>query len=101
MFVTANTYVMSSNLSSTTITIDITETSYYIKNVESPIAKQGEVIFRTLLFAFLCLELCAMAFLIFKLIVVPIAKKMYYCFRPERNRVEPEHQDKHSHKHYP
>lgn len=87
MFITADTYVMSSNLSSTTITIDISETSYYIKNVQSPIAKQGEVIFRTLLFAFLCLELCAMAFLIVKLIIVPVAKKIYFCARPEANRV--------------
>ena len=80
MFVTADRYALSSNLSSTTMTIDISETSYYIKNVQSPIAKQPEVIFRTLLFAFLCLELCAMAFLICKLLLIPFGKKVYACF---------------------
>ncbi|CAF5141647.1 unnamed protein product, partial [Rotaria sp. Silwood1] len=38
MFITADTYAMSANLTSTTLTIDISETSYYIKNVQSPIA---------------------------------------------------------------
>ena len=100
MFITADTYVLSSNLSSTTITIDISETSYYIKNVQSPIAKQGEVIFRTLLFAFLCLELCAISFLIGKLIVIPVAKKIYYCARPGANRVTPGNSDEHIRKHH-
>ncbi len=82
MFMTADTYARSANLTSTTITIDITETSYYIKNVQSPIAKQPEIIFRTLLFAFLCLELCAMTFLICNLLLIPFCKKIYaFCHR--------------------
>ena len=76
MFVTQETYVMSANLSSTTITFDFVETSYYIKNVQSPIAKQPEIIFRTLLFAFLCLEICAMTFLLSKLIFIPLSKNI-------------------------
>ncbi|UJR21793.1 hypothetical protein I4U23_024868 [Adineta vaga] len=93
MFLTAEEYRISANLTSTSITIDISETSYYIKNTQSPIAKQPEVIFRTLLFAFLCLELCAMIFLICKLLVVPLINKISTRFfgRPLKNIVEPLH----------
>ena len=76
MFIDAARYVTSANLTSTTLTVVITEAAYYIKNVQSPIAKQPEVVFRTLLFAFLCLEMCAMAFLIVKLIILPIFNKI-------------------------
>ena len=76
MFIDAARYVTSANLTSTTLTMVITEAAYYIKNVQSPIAKQPEVVFRTLLFAFLCLEMCAMAFLIVKLIILPIFNKI-------------------------
>ena len=90
MFITASSYVMLSNLSLTTLTFDITETSYYMKNIQSPIAKQPEVIFRTLLFAFLCLEICAMAFLICKLLLIPLYRKLsILVFRKNGNRVQP------------
>lgn len=92
---TDETYVSSANLTSTTLTIDITETSYYIKNNQSPIAKQAEIIFRTLLFAFLCLELCAMAFLISKLLLIPLYNRIYACYTGTPvNTVEPEHHGK-------
>ena len=76
MFVDDAFYATSANLTSTTLTVVITEAAYYIKNVQSPIAKQPEVVFRTLLFSFLCLEMCAMAFLIIKLIMLPIVNKI-------------------------
>ena len=76
MFITASSYDLLANLSSTTVTFEISETSYYIRNIQSPIAKQPEVIFRTLLFAFLCLEICAMAFLIGKLLLIPLCRKL-------------------------
>ena len=72
LFVDAGGYLTLLDQLSTTLTLEISETSYYIKNVQSPIAKQPEVVFRTLLFSSLCLEICAMAFLIAKLIVVPV-----------------------------
>ena len=90
MFITASSYVMLSNLSSTTLTFDITETSYYMKNIQSPIAKQPEVIFRTLLFAFLCLEMCAIAFVICKLLLIPLYKRLSICLaRKCGNKVSP------------
>ena len=76
MFVDAAQYLTSANLSSTTLTLVISETSYYIKNVQSPIAKQPEVVFRTLLFSFLCLEICALVFVIFKLIIMPVIHRI-------------------------
>ncbi|CAF3115372.1 unnamed protein product [Rotaria sp. Silwood2] len=98
MFITTDTYVMSANSTSTTLTIDISETSYYIKNVQSPIAKQSEVIFRTLLFSFLCLEICAMIFLICKLLLIPIYRKVAGRYFPYSiNSVEPEYEMKSNH----
>jgi hypothetical protein len=76
MFLTADNYVASANLTSMTLTINIAETSYYIKNVQSPIAKQAEIIFHTLLFAIVCLELSGLAFLIIKLLLIPLYHKV-------------------------
>jgi hypothetical protein len=67
LFINADNYIMPFNLPSTTLTIDISEIPYYIKNVQSSIAKQPEVIFRTLLFSIVCLEICALIFVISKL----------------------------------
>ena len=90
MFIDAERYVTSANLTSTTLTLTISETSYYIKNVQSPIAKQPEVLFRTLLFSFLCLEMCAMTFLMAKLIVVPLFHKLHQLYsRRGTSAVEP------------
>ena len=102
MFISANSYATLANLTSTTLTIDITETSYYIKNTQSPIAKRPEIIFRTLLFAFLCLELCAMTFLIVKLLLIPLVLKIYtlYTGRRPNNAVRPEHELKANHHHH-
>ena len=90
MFVDATRYLTSVNLTSTTLTLVISETSYYIKNVQSPIAKQPEVVFRTLLFSFLCLELCAMTFLVAKLIILPVFHNLHERYsRRTKNAVEP------------
>lgn len=95
MFISADQYATSNNLSATTIIVDVSETSYYIKNTQSPIAKEPEIIFRTLLFAFLCLEICAMAFLICNLLIVPVVNKIYArCSGQASNHVEPMHEHK-------
>ncbi|UJR17028.1 hypothetical protein I4U23_003926 [Adineta vaga] len=93
MFITNEYYVKTANRSTTTLTIDISETSYYIKNAQSPIAKQAEIIFRTLLFAFLCLEICAMTFLICKLLIAPLWNRITApCGDKSSNRVETAHE---------
>ncbi|CAF0719899.1 unnamed protein product [Adineta ricciae] len=90
MFMTAAQYATTINGTSTDITIATSETSYYIKNIQSPIAKQPEVIFRTLLFAFLCLELCAMAFILCKLLIIPLINRITSkCCGQLLNTVEP------------
>jgi hypothetical protein len=91
MFITSDSYIMSANLTSITLTIDISETTYYIKNVQSPIAKQPEIIFRTLLFSFLCLEICAIVFVVCKLLLIPLYRKIYTLMsRPPINNVAPD-----------
>jgi hypothetical protein len=104
MFLTANGYATSTSLaSSTTLTIVISETSYYIQNDQSPIAKESEVVFRTLLFSFICLELCGMLFLIINLLLIPLFTKIarHFCHyrgnavSPEENTGHHEHHEHH------
>jgi hypothetical protein len=91
MFISGEQYIMSADEESTSITFEISETPYYIKNVQSPIAKKAEVIFRTLLFSFLCLEICAMTFLICKLILTPTCKLIYkLCDQKCMSKVKPD-----------
>ncbi|CAF1120920.1 unnamed protein product [Adineta ricciae] len=93
MFITNQYYVTSANRSSTTLTIDISETSYYIKNTQSPIAKQAEIMFRTLLFTFLCLEICATIFVICKLLLEPIWHRLLArCVGQSENKIDPGHE---------
>ena len=75
MFISEDSYVTMANLTSTKVTIEMSETSYYIKNFQPPITKESEVVFRTLLFSFLRLELCAVPFLVCKLLVIPFIEK--------------------------
>jgi hypothetical protein len=88
MFLTDTGYATSTDSTSITLTITITETTYYIKNVQSPIAKLPEIMFRTLLFTFLTLEISAMVFLIFKLLIIPLYNKISRLCR-KNNKVDP------------
>ena len=99
MFVYAARYLTGSHLSRTTVRLVISEAPHYIKNVQSPIAKQPEVVFHTLLFAFLCLELCAMSFLIAKLFIVPAYYKIQH--RCSRHHKTDAWQDTAENEHHP
>jgi hypothetical protein len=70
LFYTADQFVRST-LTLTTLTIVITETPYYVKNLQQPIAKPSEVIFQNLLFITVCLELFGLLFLSYKLLFKP------------------------------
>ena len=72
MFVTKEQYMTTTDLSTTTLNIVISETSFYIQNHQAPIAKRPEIIFHNLLFTIVCLELFGLVFLIFKLIIIPL-----------------------------
>ena len=98
MFVYAARYLTNSHLSRTTIRLMISEAPHYIKNVQSPIAKRPEVFFRTLLFAFLCLELCAMSFLIAKLFIMPLYHKIQHrCLDHRKNNARLDESEKDNH----
>lgn len=57
-----------------TITISFSETQFYVSNTQQPISRMGEVIFHNILFTTTILGIFALAFLVFKLIFVPIGK---------------------------
>jgi hypothetical protein len=71
LFESIGQYVRSS-LMITTLTIEITETPYYVKNLQQPIARQSEIIFRNLLFTVVCLEIFGLIFLSYKLVFKPV-----------------------------
>ena len=74
MFISSNEYIKSSNLTSTHITLTISETSYYIKNRQLPIAKLREIIFHNLLFTIVCIEIFHLCILLCKLMIIPPLK---------------------------
>jgi hypothetical protein len=75
LFISNAQYVVSA-LTSTTLNIDITETPYYVKNLQEPIARQSEIIFRNLLFTVVCLEIFGLVFISYKLLFKPIYFKI-------------------------
>jgi len=79
LFLSTNQYVFS-NLTLTTLTIDILETPYYVKNLQQPIAKSSEIIFHNLLFTTVCLEIFGLVFLLYKLAFKPLCHLLF----PER-----------------
>ena len=85
LFVSNDQYVRLSLLM-TTLTITITETPYYVKNVQQPIAKESEVIFRNLLFTVVCFEIFGLAFLSYKLVLKPLYRVIMKKYR-HRNQV--------------
>jgi membrane protein CcdC involved in cytochrome C biogenesis len=56
----------------TNVTVVIEESLFYVSNVQLPIALQTKIIFRTLLFTVVVLELSGLFFLIIKLLLVPV-----------------------------
>jgi hypothetical protein len=81
---TADNYATSANVTSITLIMDITETSYYIKNFQSLIVKQAEIIFRVLLFSILYLEISALAFVIIKLLLISLYNKVADAYRRKK-----------------
>jgi hypothetical protein len=67
----SNAQYIRSKLKSTTLKIEITETSYYVKNLQQPIARHFEIIFRNLLFTVVCLEIFGLLFILYKIVFKP------------------------------
>jgi hypothetical protein len=79
MFVDANEYQYATS-SSTILSIVISETPYYVLNIQRPITDQDELIFTDLLFTIVCLEIFGLGFLISKLIILPLIKRIFQFF---------------------
>ncbi|CAF0984169.1 unnamed protein product [Adineta ricciae] len=63
--------------SQTNISVTISQNIFYISNIQQPIARQTEVIFRCLLFTIVVLEVFGLLFLIVKLLFIPILHMIY------------------------
>jgi len=77
-------YTQFGKSSLTIIEMILDECPFFIKNIQLPIVRTGELIFHDLLFTSLCIELFAFAFLLIKLVIIPLLKwigdlwKKYY-----------------------
>jgi hypothetical protein len=58
----------------TTLSIAFRETSFFVENKQEPIARQFEIIFHTILFIGVCIDLLALVFLLLKLWLIPLWK---------------------------
>ena len=76
LFFSNDLYVHSTS-TLTTLTLILTETPYYVKNIQQPIAKHSEIIFHNLLFTIVCLEIFGLIFLLYKLIIKPILRTIF------------------------
>ena len=72
--------------SSTTLTVVLGETPYYVKNTQQPIAKQSEMIFHNILFFIVCLELFGLVFLSYKLVLRPLVSTVFARFLDKLRR---------------
>ncbi|CAF4478264.1 unnamed protein product [Rotaria socialis] len=77
MFVTREDYISSSNLTQTTLTILISQSSYYIKHNQKPIVKQSEMIFKNFMFTLFCMEILGLPLLLLKLMIMPLFKLIH------------------------
>ncbi|CAF1044612.1 unnamed protein product [Adineta steineri] len=84
MFVDESEYKYSTS-TTTTLSIVISETSYYTLNIQKPITDYSELVFTNLLFTIVCFEIFGLGFLIFKLIIIPFIKWIFnHCCRRRR-----------------
>ncbi|UJR16886.1 hypothetical protein I4U23_003784 [Adineta vaga] len=56
----------------TIVVIDITESEFFMKNTQEPIARTYEITFNTILFSMLCLDLVGLLFIVFKMVIYPV-----------------------------
>jgi hypothetical protein len=60
----------------TNISITIGQNIFYVSNLQQPIARQTEVIFHSLLFTIVVLEVFGLIFLLLKLLFIPVFRKI-------------------------
>ncbi|CAF3979299.1 unnamed protein product [Adineta steineri] len=69
-----------------TLVVDMSESEFFIKNTEEPIARHNEIILHTILLSIVFLELFGLFFLVIKLAIVPIIKLIERRILSRRNR---------------
>ena len=84
LFFTGDQFVRST-LTLTTLSLVLSETPYYVKNLQQPIAKPSEIIFQNLLFITVCLELFGLIFLSYKMLFKPF----YYYLIKKKHKKRP------------
>ena len=72
------------------ISIDFSETQFFIKNTQEPIARASEILFHNILFSTVCIELFALAFLLFKLVLLPLLRCFLVKIKYRRNEANKE-----------
>ncbi|CAF1495240.1 unnamed protein product, partial [Rotaria sordida] len=70
----------------TIIQVMLDERPFFIKNIEQPIVRTAELIFKVLLFTSLCIELFAFLFLIIKLFIIPFFRLIVYLWKKCRGQ---------------
>jgi hypothetical protein len=87
VFYSENSFNKYHTLSQTTLTIEITKSLYYVRNIQQPIARQSEILFHNLLFTIVCIEIFGLVFLVFKLIIQPVLRFLLEKLQQKTNRI--------------
>ena len=87
MFLSQQEYQAQEIIFQTILSVKISETPFFIKNIQQPIAKQTEIVFHTILFTGVCLDLVGKIILLCKLLIIPIVKFLIKNFFHQKNRI--------------
>jgi hypothetical protein len=75
----------------TVIQVTLDERPFFIKNIQEPIVRKAELIFHSLLFTSLCIELFAFMLLLMKLCLVPVVRWTEDSWKQCHNRSKNDH----------
>ncbi|CAF1171081.1 unnamed protein product [Rotaria sordida] len=70
----------------TIIQVMLDERPFFMKNIEQPIVRTAELVFKLLLFTSLCIELFGFLFLIVKLLIAPLLRWIVYLWKKRRGQ---------------
>ncbi|CAF1156572.1 unnamed protein product [Rotaria sordida] len=90
-FMASTDYLTATPKSSTNMTLIITETPYYILNLQTPIARLPLIIYHDFLFITMVIGMFALMFVLFKLIIIPFIVFLIRMCKPnyiKDNRVD-------------
>ena len=87
MFIDESEYIHATT-SHPILSIVINETPYYMLNTQKPITDEAELIFTNLLFTIVCLEIFGLGFLLFKLLLLPLLRRLSNWYSPQTTKDE-------------